>query len=207
MSSLFVSAPSQTYANPGVFSFLAWYYYAAPTHAHFTSARRMMTLTNFLCFAVFTTYPCMPPRLLPEKYGFFDTVRREDAESIWASGKFFNQLAAFPSLHFGYSFCIGTVLLYHSGFFRRRLGRREKRMSKFRQVFFAILSVVYPCFVLVIIVSTANHYWLDALAAMGVVAVAWLSNRCLLVFLPLEDLFLWCVKLEKPIPTTGDRGF
>ncbi|KAJ9143684.1 Glucanase [Pleurostoma richardsiae] len=191
---------------PVTVSFLAWYYYAAPTHSQFAAVRRMMSLTNFVSFAVFTTYPCMPPRLLPEKYGFFDTVRREDAESIWATGKFFNQLAAFPSLHFGYSFCIGTVLLYHSGVFRRRLAPREKRLSKFRQAFFAILSVVYPGFVLLIIVATANHYWLDALAATGVVAMSWLCNRIFMVLLPLEDLFLWCVKLEKPIPTTGNQG-
>ncbi|KAM0082314.1 hypothetical protein ACKRZS_005473 [Fusarium odoratissimum] len=188
------------------FSFLAWYYYAAPTHAQFAEARRMMTLTNLFSFVVFTTYPCMPPRLLPEEYGFFDTVRREDAESIYATNKFFNQLAAFPSLHFGYSFCIGTVLLYHSGLFRRRLAPREKRMSKAWQVFFVALSILYPAFVLTIIVATANHYWLDALAATGVVLVAWLSNRILLGLLPLEDLFLWCVKLEKPFPTTGNRG-
>ncbi|KAF5012014.1 hypothetical protein FDECE_1909 [Fusarium decemcellulare] len=191
---------------PVTVSFLAWYYYAAPTHAQFAAARRMMSLCNFFSFFVFTTYPCMPPRLLPEKYGFFDTVRREDAESIWATGKFFNQLAAFPSLHFGYAFCIGTVFMYHSGLFRRRLGRREKRMSKIRQAFFAILSIIYPAFVLLIIVSTANHYYLDAMAATGVVAMAWLCNRCLLTLLPLEDLFLWCVKLEKPVPTTGNRG-
>ena len=166
----------------------------------------MMTLTNMFSFVTFTTFPCMPPRLLPEKYGFFDTVRREDAESIWASGKFFNQLAAFPSLHFGYSFCISTVLLYHSGVFRRRLAPREKRLSRFSRVLFCVLSVTYPCYVLTIIVATANHYWLDALASVGVVGMAWLLNRGLLFLLPLEDLFLWCVKLEKPIPTTGDRG-
>ncbi|KAH7131688.1 PAP2 superfamily-domain-containing protein [Dactylonectria estremocensis] len=192
---------------PVTVSFLAWYYYAAPTHAQFAAARRMMSLTNFVSFVVFTTYPCMPPRLLPEEYGFFDTVRREDSESIYATNKFFNQLAAFPSLHFGYSFCIGTVFLYHSGLFRRRLAPREKRMSKGWQFFFATLSVVYPCYVLTIIVSTANHYWLDALAATGVVLVAWLLNRCLLVLLPLEDFFLWSVKLAKPVPTTANRVF
>ncbi|KAH6962551.1 PAP2 superfamily-domain-containing protein [Ilyonectria sp. MPI-CAGE-AT-0026] len=192
---------------PVTVSFLAWYYYAAPTSDQFAAARRMMSLTNLLSFVTFTTYPCMPPRLLPEKYGFFDTVRREDAESIYATNKFFNQLAAFPSLHFGYSFCIGTVLLYHSGIFRRRLAPREKRMSKLRQIFFAVLSFVYPMFVLTIIVSTANHYWLDAVAAMGVVGMAWLCNGFLLNLLPLEDLFLWSVKLDKPIPTTGNRAW
>jgi hypothetical protein len=79
-------------------------------------------------------------------------------------------------------------------------------MSKAWQVFFVALSILYPAFVLTIIVATANHYWLDALAATGVVLVAWLSNRILLGLLPLEDLFLWCVKLEKPFPTTGNRG-
>ncbi|KAJ4322869.1 hypothetical protein N0V84_004633 [Fusarium piperis] len=191
---------------PVTVSFLAWYYYAAPTHAQFAAARRMMSLTNIVSFCVFTTYPCMPPRLLPEEYGFFDTVRHEDAESIYATNQFFNQLAAFPSLHFGYSFCIGTVLMYHSGIFRRRLAPREKRMSKAWQIFFAVLSIVYPCFVLTIIVATANHYWLDALAATGVVAISWLCNRYLLYLLPLEDVFLWCVKLEKPVPTTANRG-
>ncbi|KAF7550250.1 hypothetical protein G7Z17_g5862 [Cylindrodendrum hubeiense] len=192
---------------PVTVSFLAWYYYAAPTHEQFASARRMMQLTNLFSFLVFTSFPCMPPRLLPEEYGFFDTVRREDAESIYATNKFFNQLAAFPSLHFGYSFCIGTVLFYHSGIFRRRLAPREKRMSKFRQIFFVVLSIIYPAFVLTIIVSTANHYWLDALAATGVVAMAWLCNRVLLGLLPLEDIFLWCVRLNKPIATTGNRVF
>ncbi|EFX05065.1 integral membrane protein [Grosmannia clavigera kw1407] len=191
---------------PVTVSFLGWYYYAAPSHAQFASVRRMMSLTNFFSFVTFMTYPCMPPRLLPEKYGFFDTVRREDAESIWATGKFFNQLAAFPSLHFGYSFCIGTVLLYHSGILRNCLAPREKRQFRPRQILLALLSVVYPGFVLLIIIATANHYWLDAMAATGVVAMSWLCNRVFLMFLPLEDIFLWCVKLEKPIPTTGYKG-
>lgn len=166
----------------------------------------MMCLTNFFSFMTFMTFPCMPPRLLPEKYGFFDTVRREDAESIWATGKFFNQLAAFPSLHFGYSFCIGSVLLYHSGILKTCFGAREKRKFKPRQVLLALLSVVYPSFVLLIIVATANHYWLDAMAATGVVAMSWLCNRAFMVFVPLEDIFLWCVRLDKPIPTTGYKG-
>lgn len=142
----------------------------------------------------------------PAEFGFFDTVRHDDAESVWASGKFFNQLAAFPSLHFGYSFCVGVTLVYHSGFLRHRLAPREKRMSKVWQAIFVFVGVVYPAFVLTIIVATANHYWFDALAATFVVAFAWLCNRVFLVLLPVEDIFLWCTKLEKPIPTTGHRG-
>lgn len=166
----------------------------------------MMTLTNFLSFFIFTAWPCMPPRLLPKEYGFFDTVRRDSAESVWASGQFFNQLAAFPSLHFGYAFCVGVTLVYHSGIFRRRLGRREKRMSKLFQIVYVLLGVLYPGFVLTIIVATANHYWLDAMAGGLVVGLAFLCNRFWLAFLPLEDLLLWCLRMEKPFPTTGTRG-
>jgi len=163
-----------------------------------------MTLTNFLSFAIFTAFPCMPPRLLPQEYGFFDTVRQDDAQSVWASGKFFNQLAAFPSLHYGYAFCVGATLIYSSGVFRRRLARREKRLPRLRQMFLVAVGVLYPGFVLTIIVATANHYWIDALAAALVVGLAWLCNGILLVLLPLEDVFLWCAKLEKPVPTTGN---
>ncbi|KAG9254522.1 PAP2 superfamily-domain-containing protein [Emericellopsis atlantica] len=190
---------------PATVGFLGWYYYSAPTHSHFAAVRRMMTLTNILSFVIFTFWPCMPPRLLPKEYGFFDTVRREDAQSVWASGKFFNQLAAFPSLHFGYAFCVGATLIFHSGVFRRQPGPRGKQWSRVRQGVFVFLGVLYPAFVLTIIVATANHYWLDALAAAVVVALAWKCNRVLLGFLPLEDLFLWCIRLKKPFPTTGSR--
>lgn len=56
----------------------------------------------------------MPPRLLPPEYGFIDTVNGEDATSVWQSGNFVNRLAAMPSMHFGYAFCIGLVFIYES---------------------------------------------------------------------------------------------
>jgi hypothetical protein len=164
-----------------------------------------MTLANFLTFSIFTFFPCMPPRLLDEKYGFHDTVRHDDAQSVWSSGKFFNQLAAFPSLHFAYAFSIGCTVVYHSGVFRRRLSRGETRKSKLWQAIYVVGGIAYPSLVLTVIVATANHYWLDAMGAMVVVSTAFLCNRVFMVLLPLEDLFLWVFRLEKPVPTTGDR--
>lgn len=43
----------------------------------------------------------MPPRLLPKEYGFLDTVRHDNAESIFMRGDVVNSLAAMPSMHFG----------------------------------------------------------------------------------------------------------
>lgn len=45
----------------------------------------------------------MPPRLLPKEYGFLDTVRHDNAQSIWMRGDVVNSLAAMPSMHFGES--------------------------------------------------------------------------------------------------------
>lgn len=81
---------------PASMSFIAWYYYVAPSHSTFAAVRRTMTLTNFMAFTTFIMYPTMPPRLLPKEYGFLDTVHNEDAESLFQSGKHVNSLAAMP---------------------------------------------------------------------------------------------------------------
>ncbi|KAF2788916.1 hypothetical protein K505DRAFT_393678 [Melanomma pulvis-pyrius CBS 109.77] len=190
---------------PGTVGFICWYYYVAPSFETFAIARRTMTLTNFCAFITFIVYPCMPPRLLPPEYGFLDTVRHDDAQSVWMSGKYVNTLAAMPSMHFGYSFCIGMTIIYHSGVFRRTLERGESRKNMFWKMFYLALGIGYPTFILTTIVATANHYFMDALVATGFVFVSFLCNKVFYVFIPLEDLFLYIIRVEKPIPTTGDR--
>ncbi|KAJ9199976.1 hypothetical protein DTO164E3_4433 [Paecilomyces variotii] len=190
---------------PGTVGFIAWYYYVAPSHNTFATARRTLTLTNLFAFVTFTFYPCMPPRLLPKEYGFLDTVRHDNAQSIWMSGDYVNSLAAMPSMHFGYSFVIGCVLLYHSGIFRRTLEKGETRMSRAWQIWYLFLAVAYPLSILITIVATANHYWLDAVVAVFVAFLAFLCNKIFIALLPLEDLLLWALRLEKPTPSTGER--
>lgn len=190
---------------PGTVGFICWYYYVAPSHHTFAIVRRTMTLTNFCAFMTFIFYPCMPPRLLPTEFGFLDTVRHDDAQSVWMSGKYVNTLAAMPSMHFGYAFCIGTTLMYHSGIFRRTLEKGESRKTVFWKVFYAVVGLGYPAFILTTIVATANHYYLDALIATLFVYMSYICNKVFLVFLPLEDLLLWTIRADKPVPTTGDR--
>jgi hypothetical protein len=188
---------------PGTVGFIAWYYYTAPSHVSFASVRRTMTLTNFMAFTTFIFYPCMPPRLLPKEYGFLDTVRHDDAQSVWMSGKYVNSLAAMPSMHFGYAFCIGCTMVYHSGILRRRLEPGEVRKSCMWKSFYLALGVGYPAMILTTIVATANHYFLDALMATVCVIMAFVGNKIFYVFIPLEDCFLWMLRVEKPVPTTG----
>lgn len=62
----------------------------------------------------------------------------------------------------------------------------------------------YPFLILVAIVATANHFILDAVAGALVCALGWRFNGVLLNLLPLEDYFLWVVRIHKPEPMAGD---
>lgn len=191
---------------PGTVAFLSWYYYMAPDHASFAAVRRTMTLGNFSAFITFCFWPCMPPRLLPESFGFHDTVRQEHAESVWVGGKNVNQLAAMPSLHFTYAFCIGSTFIWHSGILQHVFGKNRMRLT-WTDFLLVATGIFYPLLVLSVIVATANHYWMDATVAMFTTALSFLCNRIWIILLPLEDWLLWAWRLEKPVPTTGDRAF
>lgn len=177
----------------------------APSHDTFANIRRTLTLTNLFAFVTFTFYPCMPPRLLPEEYGFLDSVHHDNAQSIWMSGDYVNALAAMPSMHFGYSFIVGCTILYHSGIFRRNLERNERRKSLIWKCIYVWIGISYPLTILIAIVATANHYWLDAIVAIFVCFLGYLCNRIFLKLLPAEDWLLWALRLERPIPSTGER--
>jgi hypothetical protein len=72
--------------------------------ALYEARRRTMAMCNLLAFVIFTTWPCMPPRLLsdPEykgsdaaeakSFGFVDTVHSNTGESsVWTTNRFCNQ--------------------------------------------------------------------------------------------------------------------
>lgn len=164
----------------------------------------------------------MPPRLLPKEYGFVDTVEAEDASSVWMKGDYVNALAAMPSMHFGYAFCIGCTLVYESGFLRhlhplgddisddletngilKEENSGDVPRSATHRAILLFVGIFYPALILLAIISTANHYILDAFAGALVVGFSFCCNRFLLNFLILEDWLLWAWRMEKPVPTTG----
>lgn len=147
----------------------------------------------------------MPPRLLPPEYGFLDSVRHDNATSIWMSGNYVNSLAAMPSMHFGYAFVIGCTMIYHSGISHRTLEKGEVRKSQLWKGLYLLIGLGYPAMILLTIIATANHYWLDAFVATIVAFLAYLCNQIFLTLLPLEDLLLSLLQVEKPVPSTGDR--
>ncbi|KAI5288422.1 hypothetical protein KEM52_001166 [Ascosphaera acerosa] len=67
------------------------------------------------------------------------------------------------------------------------------------------VGAMYPLAILTAIVSTANHFILDAIAGTLVCIFSLYSNRILLNLLWLEDWFLWCVRIHKPDPEVASR--
>ncbi|KAI4726954.1 hypothetical protein E4T49_05266 [Aureobasidium sp. EXF-10728] len=149
---------------PGTVGFIAWYYYVAPSHSIFAKVRRTMNLTNFMAFTTYIFYPCMPPRLLPKEYGFLDTVRHDDGQSVWMSGTFGGKQK-----------------------------HDETGKTWMWKILYVGLGVGYPTMILTSIIATANHYFLDALVAMMYVLAAFMSNKVFCVFVPVEDWLLWAV--------------
>lgn len=96
-------------------------------------------------------------------------------------------------------------MIYHSGIFRRTLETGEVKKSLLWKGLYVLVGLGYPSMIMVTIIATANHYWLDTLVAAILAFLAYLCNHIILILLPLEDLLLWLLRLEKPVASTGDR--
>lgn len=165
-----------------------------------------------------------PDGELGRSYGFVDTVHGANGTgSVWTQNRFCNQYgkpipvefyldtdfsAAMPSLHFGYSLMIGlTIMTIPLPSQHRRdladsgwLARILRMQFSWCRLFCCLVGFSYPFLILVAIVATANHFVLDALAGALVCALGWTCNGILLNLLPLEDYFLWILRIHKPEP-------
>ncbi|EXJ55512.1 hypothetical protein A1O7_08440, partial [Cladophialophora yegresii CBS 114405] len=225
---------------PATISFLVGLYYFAITRNRskadsswqvdptkgpelYESKRRALALCNLLAFCVFSMWPCMPPRLLGQStlpgeagkiarsFGFIDTVHaRDGAISAFNTKKWTNQLAAMPSLHFGYSLLVGVSLmrlpLAHSSrrysislpFLSSQTGFHIRGPS-FPKLICELIGGLYPTTILVVIVATANHFILDAVAGGMISLFALRCNGVMKNLLPVEDYVLWCLRIHKPV--------
>jgi hypothetical protein len=117
--------------------------------------RSALVLVNLLGFLVFWLYPVAPPRMLP---GFTDIVASTHAIGSWHTGALAsqaNQLAAMPSLHIAWAvWC--TLALW-------RLSARA---------WVRVAAAIYPCLTAAAVLMTGNHFVLDILAGVLVMAVA-----------------------------------
>ncbi|MET7985479.1 phosphatase PAP2 family protein [Streptomyces sp. NPDC005281] len=125
----------------------------------YRAARTWLMTSTFIGLIGFTLLPTCPPRLLSPEHGFVDTMAQYSGYGWWGGeasaprgmGGMTNQYAAMPSLHVGWALWCGVMLWRH--------GRTPAAK---------VAAVVYPLFTTIVVMGTANHYFLDAVAGVAV---------------------------------------
>ena len=129
---------------------LAWLYrrraWAYP------ALRSALVISTLFALVVYAAWPLAPPRFAVA--GAVDTVI--DNPVVWAkhgATSFVNEFAAMPSLHVGWAVWCAVAIAYAT-------------RSRWRH-----LAWLYPLTTTYVVVATANHYLLDAVAGTVVVLV------------------------------------
>lgn len=135
---------------------LLWLLLARPQA--YRRARRALVGGTSLALAVYLLVPVAPPRMLP---GFVDTAAVHGQSVYGEAGatSLANQYAALPSLHVGWAVLVALACTY--------AGR-----TRWRWVWWA-----HPAVTVLVVVVTANHYWLDAVAGALLALAAWQLAR------------------------------
>ncbi|MFF9451951.1 phosphatase PAP2 family protein [Streptomyces flaveolus] len=132
---------------------LVWLFRSHP--GRYAATRLVLFATTGVALLGYYLYPLAPPRLMSGGH-FIDTVKVHQTWGSMASGdlkNMSNQYAAMPSMHIGWSVWCGLTIF---------------ALASVPWV--RVLGLVYPVLTLVVIVATANHFWLDAVG--GVLCLA-----------------------------------
>jgi membrane-associated phospholipid phosphatase len=134
-------------------TFLIWLYLAR-NHAYYY-VRNMFMIAMGLALVGYLAYPTAPPRLLPE-WGFTDSV----AEAVGPAAQntaevLYNPYAAMPSMHVAFALMIAIPAM-------KLVANRYLRY----------VWATYPVIVTFVVVTTGNHFWLDAAFGAAVAAVS-----------------------------------
>ncbi|MET8175852.1 phosphatase PAP2 family protein [Streptomyces clavifer] len=134
----------------------------------YRAARTWLMTSTLMGLIGFTLMPTCPPRLLDAHHGFVDTMAQYSAFGWWGAGAsaprglsgMTNQYAAMPSLHVGWAVWCGVLLWRHG-----------------RHPVLRAAGVLYPLVTVLVVMGTANHYFLDAVAGAAVMGVGALLTR------------------------------
>jgi len=141
---------------------LIWLYAARPVY--YRSARTALYTATLLALIGFTFFALAPPRFLTSQ-GFIDTIVSHHTWGSWDSGHVStvsNQYAAMPSVHIVWSAWSGLTLAFLA-----------------RRTWVKVLGLCYPLATFVVIISTANHFFADAVAGAATLTLGFLIQRLL----------------------------
>lgn len=135
--------------------------------------RGVFALSLLMAIVGYTLFPLTPPRLLPNDWGFVDTLTtfgpRYYGDTTGASlfngyGTFpsmVNVYAAMPSMHVAWSVIASALIA-----------------ATFRgQIWATVVAVLHPILMAIAVIVTANHYLLDVVAGLVVLSFAIIPVR------------------------------
>jgi PAP2 superfamily len=141
---------------PATVAFLIWMFVRRP--AHYIWVRRSLIMMTAAALVLHVFFPLAPPRMRPD-LGFVDTgaLFGPNVYGPPEGGSIANQFAAMPSLHIGWAVLVAVGLIVAT-------------RSRWRW-----LVVAHPILTILVVVGTANHWWLD-----GAVAILLLGGAMLI---------------------------
>ncbi|MDP9118116.1 MAG: phosphatase PAP2 family protein [Actinomycetota bacterium] len=134
---------------------LVWLFVKRP-HVY-RGARTVLAATSLLGLVGFFVYPLAPPRLLGLQFHYVDTLVKFHTWGSLADPKIAehsNQYAAMPSLHIAWALWCGLAVFACA-----------------KPLAVRIVGLLYPVGTLVVIIGTANHFIIDAIAGALIVAM------------------------------------
>jgi membrane-associated phospholipid phosphatase len=135
----------------GTSVFMLWLYFAR--REAFPFVRNMFMIAMGLALVGYMVFPTAPPRYLPE-WGFTDTVSNfVGTHAANTASVLYNPYAAIPSMHVAFALMAGFT------------GAALTRKRWLRPLWY-----FYPVLVSIVVVVTANHFWIDA--ALGAIVAA-----------------------------------
>jgi membrane-associated phospholipid phosphatase len=105
----------------------------------------MFIIAMLFALVGYLVFPAAPPRFLPE-WGFQDTVSDLFGDSASSTASvLYNPYAAMPSMHVAFALMVAIP---------------ASQLVHFTPV--KVLWWIYPLVVTFVVISTGNHFWLDA---------------------------------------------
>ncbi|MEV0343007.1 phosphatase PAP2 family protein [Nocardia sp. NPDC050713] len=140
---------------------IVWLWIFRPQHYRLT--RNLMVGLTGTGLLLHVLLPLAPPRMLPER-GFVDLAALH-GQSVYGpshSDGMSNQFAAMPSLHVGWALLLAVAMI-------------AATRTRWRW-----LALAHPALTTVIVIGTGNHYWLDAIIAVLLLAGIAVAHRIIL---------------------------
>jgi hypothetical protein len=176
---------------PVAVALFVWLYWRHNEHYLYT--RRLMAVVTFVALALHVAFPLAPPRMMP---GFTDTMFRY-GPSIYNRNTLegaANQIAAMPSLHFGWAVIVAMTVI-------------RVYPSRWRYV-----AIVHPVLMGTAIVATANHWWVDGAVAGLIIFLCWAIAKVVSRWRRTREERQWAEMMpakpfhERPAPALDNAG-